>query len=172
MRAADSSGFHQCTEGPIRPFRSPQKGTRMNRRRVMVATVAGTAAVALIAACSSSKSNGGPQAAAKLRARVSGERCRPGQGDPARLHHQGRDGQHPVRRQLRAPRPGEQLRHEPGELGRLIYRTLTFIEDTPAEAGDQARPGPEPGYAVGGQEDLDLQAPHRSEVRGRHADHQ
>ena len=60
-----------------------------------------------------------------------------------------------------------------GELGRLIYRTLTFIEDTPGQKpADQARPGREPGYAVGGQEDVDLQAPHRPEVRGRHADHQ
>ena len=105
----------------------------MNRRRVMVATVAGTAAVALIAACSSSKSNGGGATsggassapASAGNAAALGKVIQPGYttkgGTVNILSDANFEHLDPVNNYVT----------NSGELGRLIYRTLTFIEDTP-----------------------------------------
>jgi peptide/nickel transport system substrate-binding protein len=100
---------------------------------MMIATVAGTAAVALVAACSSSKSNGGggasggassapPSAggAAKL-----GTVIQPGFNTPGGTVNILSDAN------FEHLDPVQNYVTNSGELGRLIYRTLTFIKDTP-----------------------------------------
>ena len=108
----------------------------MNRRRVIVATVAGTAAVALVAACSSSKSNnngggasGGASSAPASAGNAAGlnKVIQPGfttkGGTVNILSDANFEHLDPVQNYVT----------NSGELGRLIYRTLTFIKDTPGQ---------------------------------------
>ena len=106
----------------------------MNRRRVMVATVAGTAAVALIAACSSSKSNnngGGASGGASSAPASAGNAA--GLGKVIQPGYTTKGGTVNILSDANFEHldPVNNYVTNSGELGRLIYRTLTFIEDTP-----------------------------------------
>ena len=102
----------------------------MNRRKLLVATVAGTAAVGLAAGCSSSKSGGSSTSASEAGA-SSGNST--GLGNVIQPGYTTKGG---VVQVLGAADfehldPVQNYVTNEGEFGRLIYRTLTIIKDTP-----------------------------------------
>ena len=105
----------------------------MNRRRVIVATVAGTAAVALIAACSSSKSNGGGATSGGASSAPASAGNAAGLGKVIQSGYTTKGGTVNILSDANFEHldPVNNYVTNSGELGRLIYRTLTFIEDTP-----------------------------------------
>jgi len=104
----------------------------MNRRTPLIAAVAGTVAIALVAGCSSSKSGGGGGApsggsSSGSNANANGKVVNPGyttKGGTVNILNDS-DFEHldPVNNYVT----------NSGDIGRLIYRTLTFIKDTPNE---------------------------------------
>jgi peptide/nickel transport system substrate-binding protein len=102
----------------------------------MVATVAGTAAVALIAACSSSKNNGGGGASGGASSTpASGGGNAAGLGKVIQPGYTTKGGTVNILSDANFEHldPVNNFVTNSGELGRLIYRTLTFIKDTPGQ---------------------------------------
>jgi peptide/nickel transport system substrate-binding protein len=103
----------------------------------MVATVAGTAAVALIAACSSSKNNnnGGGASGGSSSAPASGGGNAAGLGKVIQPGYTTKGGTVNILSDANFEHldPVNNFVTNSGELGRLIYRTLTFIKDTPGQ---------------------------------------
>ena len=68
--------------------------------------------------------------------------------------------------------PANNYRTNGQEVGRLIYRTLTFIKDTPGEAPSiQPDLAESSGHPQRRRADLDLQAACGPQIRRRPADH-
>ena len=107
----------------------------MNRRRVMVATVAGTAAVALVAACSSSKSGGGGASGGASSSSATSANAGPGMNKVIQPGYTTKGGTVNILSDANFEHldPVNNYVTNSGELGRLIYRTLTFIKDTPGQ---------------------------------------
>lgn len=107
------------------------------RRRVIVATVAGTAAVALVAACSSSKNNngGGGGASGAPTTGAASPGSAPGMNKVIQPGFNTKGGTINILSDANYEHldPVNNYVTNSGEIGRLIYRTLTFIKDTPAQ---------------------------------------
>jgi peptide/nickel transport system substrate-binding protein len=102
----------------------------------MVATVAGTAAVVLVAACSSSKSNGGGGASGGASSSASGSsNAGPGMNKVIQPGYTTKGGTVNILSDANFEHldPVNNYVTNSVELGRLIYRTLTFIKDTPGQ---------------------------------------
>ncbi len=146
----------------------------MNRRRPLIAAVAGATAIVLVAACSSSKERrrGGSNPPASRRTVIGrlvviGRSCH-----PTRVTTKGGTVNVLVQANFEDLDPVQNYVTNDGDVGRLIYRTLTFIKDTPGQdAGDQARPCDGPGHADRWRQDVDVPHQEGPEVRGRYADH-
>ncbi len=120
----------------------------MNRRRVMVATVAGTAAVALVAACSSSKSNNGGGNASGGASSSAAAGNAAGLGNVIQPGYTTKGGTVNILSDADYNHldPVQNYVTNSGEFGRLIYRTLTFIKDTP---GQKAQIEPDLAQSLG-----------------------
>jgi peptide/nickel transport system substrate-binding protein len=101
----------------------------------MVATVAGTAAVALIAACSSSKSDNGGGASGGASSAPASAGNAAGLGKVIQPGYTTKGGTVNILSDANFEHldPVNNYVTNSGELGRLIYRTLTFIKDTPGQ---------------------------------------
>jgi peptide/nickel transport system substrate-binding protein len=102
----------------------------MNRRTPLIAAVAGTVAIALVAGCSSSKSGGGggqSGGASTSSNNASGAVVNPGYTTKGGTVNILNDSDY------ESLDPANNYVTNEGVIGRLIYRTLTFIKDTPNE---------------------------------------
>ena len=113
----------------------------MDRQRPLIAAVAGVAAIALIAACSSSKNNNPPSTGGGTGGGGSSASSSGGGGGPsatANIVNPGFTQKGGIVSILSDANyehldPCNNYVTNSGEFGRLIYRALTFIKDTPGE---------------------------------------
>jgi len=108
----------------------------MNRRTPLIAAVAGTVAIALVAGCSSSKSGGG-SGSASASASGSGGAAGGALANAAVVNpgYKTKGGTVNILNDTdyESLDPANNYVTNEGEIGRLIYRTLNFIKDTPNE---------------------------------------